>query len=73
MQERLQQALLQWQHPAQRYSPDMLQLLQNKAQVAVDSLNARVQQWQDSFNALFNCLRHGHCPVVYVVSQLVQE
>lgn len=65
-QEQLQLALLQWQHPAQALAPEALQVLHGSKATA-ELVAARVAAWRSSFRAVFNCLRHGQVPALYVV------
>ncbi|KAI8475408.1 MAG: hypothetical protein J3K34DRAFT_484669 [Monoraphidium minutum] len=64
--ERLQRALLQWQHPAAALGPDALQAMRG-AKATADVLAGRVREWRDALRGLVAAVRNGQVPAAYVV------
>lgn len=71
LQERLARALMQYQHPSAAMSRSMLAALRaGPDKEGPASLAARVHRWREALRSAYTALRHGHCPVLYVVGQV---
>lgn len=69
--ERLQRALLQWQHPASALGADALQAMRSSKATA-ELLAARAKEWRDCLRALHTSVRNGQCPAAYIVGAQVR-
>lgn len=58
--------MIQWQHPAQQLSSEMVMSMQDRRPLR-DALTARVTAWREAFRALLASWHGGHCPVFYLV------
>ncbi|GBF97731.1 hypothetical protein Rsub_10895 [Raphidocelis subcapitata] len=62
--ERLQRALLQWQHPAERLGADALAVMRT-SKLTAELLSARARAWRDVLRGLVAAVRNGQCPAAY--------
>lgn len=69
--ERLQRALLQWQHPEQQLGGEVLQLMRQSKGTG-ELLAARARAWRDCLRGLHASVRNGQCPAAYVVGAQVR-
>ena len=69
-QERLQYALMTWQHPESSLPAAAVSTLTG-AKAAQGLLDARKAAWQEAFRSIFMALRSGACSAFYVITAQV--